>query len=73
MLRLAKRYLPLETVQMMYRSLIEPYFRYCYPVRGSAGSAKVAEIAESSFEDCYGQFLLCSLGATIKRARLAYY
>ena len=25
MLRLAKRYLPLETVQMMYRSLIEPY------------------------------------------------
>ena len=31
MLRLAKRYLPLETVQMMHRGLIESYFRYCCP------------------------------------------
>ena len=34
MLRLNKRYLPLETIQMMHRSLIEPYFRNCCPVLG---------------------------------------
>ena len=44
MLRLAKRYLPLETVQMMYRSLIEPYFRYCCPIWGSASSANLQRL-----------------------------
>ena len=34
MLRLAKCYLPLETIQMNHRSLIEPYLRYCCPVWG---------------------------------------
>ena len=38
MLLLAKRYLPLEAVQMMHRSLIEPYFRYYSPVWGSANN-----------------------------------
>ena len=37
-LRLAKRYLPLETVQIMYRSLIEPYLRFCCLAWGSANS-----------------------------------
>ena len=41
MLRLAKRYLPLEAVQMMYRSLIEPYLKYCYPVWGNACSTNL--------------------------------
>ena len=44
MLRLAKHYLPLETVQMMYRSLLEPYFRYCCPVRGSASSTNLNKL-----------------------------
>ena len=46
MLRLAKRYLPLGTVQMMYRSLIEPYFRYCCPSWGSADSTNLQRLQE---------------------------
>ena len=42
--RLAKRYLPLETVQMMFRSLIEPYFRYCCPIWGSASSTDLQRL-----------------------------
>ena len=44
MLRLAKRYLSLETVQMIYRSLNEAYFRYCYPVWGSASSTNLQRL-----------------------------
>ena len=44
MLRLAKRYLPLETIQMMYRGLIEPYFRYFCPVWGSASSTNFQSV-----------------------------
>ena len=44
MLRLAKRYLPLETVQMMYIRLIEPYFRYCCPIWGSASSTNLQKL-----------------------------
>ena len=43
-LPLAKRYLPLETVQMLYRSLIEQYFRYCCPIWGSASSANLKRL-----------------------------
>ena len=43
-LPLAKRYLPLKTVQMLYRSLIEPYFRYCCPIWGSASSANLKRL-----------------------------
>ena len=45
---------------MMYRDLTEPYFSYCCRVCGSARSinlAKVAKIAKSSCENCYGQSL----------------
>ena len=44
MLRLAKRCLPLETVQIMYRSLIESYFRCCCPVWGSANSTNLQRL-----------------------------
>ena len=37
MLRFCKKYLPIVNVQKMYRSLVEPYFRYSYPVWGVAG------------------------------------
>ena len=33
-LRYAKQYLPPATIETMYRSLVEPYFRYCCPVWG---------------------------------------
>ena len=44
MLHLAKHYLPLETVQMIYRSVIEPYFRYCCPIWSSANSTNVQRL-----------------------------
>ena len=37
MLRYSKQYLPIKSVQTMYKSLIEPYFRYCCPVWGVCG------------------------------------
>ena len=37
MLRFSKKYLPIVTVQKMYRSLVEPYFRYNCLVWGVAG------------------------------------
>ena len=68
MLRLAKRFLPLETVQMMYRSLIEPYFRYCCPIWGSASStnlqrlqklhSRAARIVTDSPYDCHSELLI---------------
>ena len=44
MLRLAKQYLPLEAVQMMCRNLIEPYFRYCCPIWGSASRTNLQRL-----------------------------
>ena len=35
MLRYSKQYLPIKSVQTMYESLVELYFRYCCLVRGS--------------------------------------
>ena len=37
MLPFSKKYLPIITVQKMYRSFVEPYFRYSCPVWGVAG------------------------------------
>ncbi len=34
LIKYAKRYLPLKTIQGLYRSLVEPHFRYCYSVWG---------------------------------------
>ena len=78
MLGLAKRYLPLETVQMMYRSLIEPYFRYCCPIWGSISSTslqrlqklqnRAARIVTDSPYDAHLEPLIKELGwLTIKQ------
>ena len=32
MLKYSKKYLPLLTIQSMYQSLVEPYFRYCLDI-----------------------------------------
>ena len=37
MLRYSKQCLPIKSVQTMYKSLVEPYFRYCCPVWGVCG------------------------------------
>ena len=47
MLRYAKRCLPLVTVQAMYKSLIEPHFRYCCPVWGGGGTTTLQELQKS--------------------------
>ena len=43
MLKYSKRYLLLFTIQSMYNSLAEPYFRYCCPVWGSCGCTAINE------------------------------
>ena len=39
-----KEYLPLKIVQKMYTSLIEPYFRYCYPVWGCTSNTTLQKL-----------------------------
>ena len=41
MLRFSKKYLPIVTVQKMYRSLVEPYIRYSCPVWRVAGISAI--------------------------------
>ena len=43
-LKYSKKYLPLLTIQSMYKSLVEPYFRYCCPVWGSCGNTEINEL-----------------------------
>ena len=43
-LRYAKQYFPLATIDTMYRSLVEPYFRYCCPVWGNAGVSIIGKL-----------------------------
>ena len=76
MLRYAKRHLPLTTIQSMYRSLIEPYFRSCSSVWGVCSSTlgttalnrlqklqnRAARIATSRPYDASSQQLLKKLG-----------
>ena len=44
MLKYSKKYLPLLTIQCMYKRLVEPYFRYCCPVWGSFCSTAINEV-----------------------------
>ena len=44
MLKYSKKNLPLPTVQSMYKSLVESYFRYCCPVWGICGSTAINEL-----------------------------
>ena len=44
MLRHTKQYLPLSILQIMYRSLVEPYSRFCCPVWGVFGTTALAKL-----------------------------
>ena len=44
MLKYSKRYLPKESLIMLYRSLVEPYFRYCCPVWGSCSASALDKL-----------------------------
>ena len=51
MLKYSKRYLPLLTIQSMYKSLVEPYFRYCCPVWGGCCSTAINELQKLQSRD----------------------
>ena len=71
-LRHGKRYVPLTTVQSMYKSIIEPHFRFCCSVWGVCSATalnklqrlqnRAARIATSSPYDTPSQPLLEKLG-----------
>ena len=44
MIRHAKQYLPLSILQAMYRSMVEPYFRFCCPVWGVYGTTALNKL-----------------------------
>ena len=44
MIRHAKNFLPLTTLQIMYKSIVEPYFRFCCPVWGSCGVTALGKL-----------------------------
>ena len=43
-LRYAKQYLPISTVETMYKSFVEPYFRCCCPVWGNDGVTVIEKL-----------------------------
>ena len=72
MLRYAKRYVPLSTVKTMYRSIVEPYLRYCCTVWGCCTEAdlkrlqilqnRAARIVTNSAYDTHSLPLIKGLG-----------
>ena len=40
-LKLAKKFIPKESLTQMYRGIVEPYFRYCCSVWGSCGETRL--------------------------------
>ena len=72
MLRYAKRYVPLSTVKTMYRSIVEPYLRYCCTVWGCCTEAdlkrlqilqnRAARIVTNSAYDAHSLPLIKGLG-----------
>ena len=44
MIQQAKNFLPLTTLQTMYKCIVEPYFRFCCPVFGSCGVTTVGKL-----------------------------
>ena len=51
-LKYSKKYLPRETLVTLYRSLVEPHFRYCCSVWGCCGSTGKKPAAETSKQSC---------------------
>ena len=43
-LRYSKRYVPASIVKQMYKSLVEPHFRYCYPVWDNVGKTSLTKL-----------------------------
>ena len=44
MIRHAKNFLPLTTLQTMYKSIVKPYFRFCCPVWGFCGITALGKL-----------------------------
>ena len=47
MLKYSKRYLPMQTIQMMYFSIVDPHLRFCCAVRGGAGDTIIKNCKSS--------------------------
>ena len=72
MIKYVKNYLPIDTLQLLYRGLIEPPLRFCFSVWGNCGVSKhrilerlqnrsVRIITKSSY-DAPAETLLKNLG-----------
>ena len=48
MLKYSKKYIPLLTIQSIYKSLVKPYFSYCCLVSKSYGSTERNELQQPS-------------------------
>ena len=44
MIRLVKNFLPLTTLQTLYKSIVEPYFRFCCSVWGPCGVTALSKL-----------------------------
>ena len=44
MLKYSKRYLSKESVTLLYTNLVEPYFRYCFPVWPSCSASALDKL-----------------------------
>ena len=41
LLKHSKQFIPLSALTSLYTSIVEPHFRYCYPVWGCAGTTEI--------------------------------
>ena len=75
MLHHGKRYLPLTTVQSMYRSIIEPHFRFCYLVVWGVCNAtavnKQLKLQNHASRMAIEQLLGCAVSATSGKSGMA--
>ena len=55
MIRHAKIFLPLTTLQTMYKSIVQPYFRFCCPVWGSCGVTALSK--RQTLQNCAARLM----------------
>ena len=71
-IKYCKRFLPFDTLKCLYKSILDPHFRYCCPVWGVAGASEInhlqklqnraARIITSSSYDAPSKMLIKQLG-----------
>ena len=51
-IKYARKFLPRETLRMLYLELVEPHFRYCCSVWGSCGTVLRQKIKKIATQGC---------------------